>query len=141
MAGLRELVPYTAVSACALALDLSTLWLLAQRLHVHYLIAATVAFTSGTALAYFLSVNFVFKFRRLQRREAEFGVFCAIGLLGLLINAVGITIGIETLHMPLLIAKGGTAAVTFLANFALRKLLLFTPAAPKTWVQSGDLSR
>jgi putative flippase GtrA len=125
----RELIRYVGASAAALALDLSLLWLQVAVIGVPYLAAAAISFLCGTALVYWASVSHVFGFRRLESARNEFAVFLAVGLVGLAINLGVIHIGVSRLGLHYLLAKVGAAGCTFLANFAMRRWLLFTPWA------------
>lgn len=126
----RELVGYGAASACALALDVSLLWILVTFFSVGYVAAATVSFLAGASVAYFLSVRFAFKEHRLKDRRAEFVGFVAIGTLGLAINTGVIAVAVDYLGLHYLIAKFVAAGCTFSCNFVARRQLLFLrPAA------------
>ena len=82
----REAVLYSAASGCALAVDVGLLWLLVEVAHMHYLVAASVAFLTGTAVVYAFSVRGIFRHRRVRDRRLEFSTFAAIGVLGLFVN-------------------------------------------------------
>lgn len=123
----RELLPYIGASGAALALDVSLLWLQVSVIGVPYLAAAAVSFLSGTAFVYWASIRHIFGFRRLASARNEFTVFLSIGLVGLAINLGVIYIGVSRLGLHYLLAKIGAAGFTFLANFAMRRWLLFTP--------------
>jgi putative flippase GtrA len=125
----RELIRYVGASAAALALDFSLLWLQVAVIGVPYLAAAAISFLCGTAFVYWASVSHVFGFRRLESARNEFAVFLAVGLVGLAINLGVIHIGVSRLGLHYLLAKVGAAGCTFLANFAMRRWLLFTPWA------------
>lgn len=136
----REFALYSVASAGAFAVDLAVLYLLIQLLDAHYLTLVTASYSAGCILAYLLCVRFVFRFRRVQNSRAEFATFWSIGVIGLVINAAVVALGVEVFQLHLLIAKVGAAAVTCAMNFVLRKLLLFTP--PQTVVaptHSGDI--
>jgi len=135
---LRELVLYSAGSAGALVVDVSVLALLTQALSLHYLIAASIAFLSGAAFIYAVSVRLVFRFRRVRGTVPELAVFIAIGVIGLGVNAAAIAGGVELLNLNLFLAKACAAVLTFCVNFVLRKLLLFTPT--KRLAVFGDLA-
>jgi putative flippase GtrA len=122
----RELVPYFGASAVGLALDVSLLWLQVSVLGVPYLAAAAISFLAGTVLVYWAAIRHIFAFRRLASARNEFAIFVAIGLVGLAINLGVIHVGVSRLGLHYLVAKGGAAGFTFLANFAMRRLLLFT---------------
>ena len=125
----RELIPYIGASAAALALDVSLLWLQVSVIGVPYLAAAAVSFLGGTVFVYWASVRHIFGFRRLASARNEFVLFVAVGLVGLAINLGVIYVGVSRLGLHYLVAKGGAAGFTFLANFAMRRWLLFTPWA------------
>ncbi len=122
----RELIPYFAASAAGLALDVSLLWLQVSVIGVPYLAAAAVSFLTGTVIVYWASIRHIFEFRRLASARNEFAIFLAVGLVGLAINLGVIYIGVSRLGLHYLVAKFGAAGFTFLANFAMRRWLLFT---------------
>jgi len=134
----RELVPYFGVSAVGLALDVSLLWLQVSVIGVPYLAAAAISFVTGTVLVYWASIRHIFGFRRLTSARNEFAVFLAVGVLGLAINLCVIYIGVARLGLHYLVAKVGAAGCTFLANFAMRRWLLFTPWVRLSSTQPTD---
>lgn len=122
-----EVVSYAAVSAIAFACDLGTLMLLVQVLHWHYLVAASAAFIVGALVAYLLSVRYVFRFRRIDDRRVEFAGFAAIGAIGLAANAGVMFAGVEWLQLHYLLAKVLAGGLTFVLNYVVRRVTLFTP--------------
>jgi len=134
----RELIPYLGASAAGLALDVSLLWLQVSVIGVPYLAAAAISFLTGTVLVYWASIRHIFGFRRLPSARNEFAVFLAVGLVGLAINLGVIHLGVSRLGLHYLVAKFGAAGCTFLANFAMRRWLLFTPWARLPSAQPTD---
>ena len=124
---LHEAIRYTAVSACALLVDVTILWILVHYLSWWYLAAATTSFLAGLLVAYALSVTLVFKHRRLESQRLELASFAGIGAVGVAINAAVISFGVKYLGLHYLVAKGGAAGFTFLWNFIARRQLLFVP--------------
>jgi putative flippase GtrA len=122
---LHEAIRYTAVSACALLVDVTILWILVHYLSWGYLAAATTSFLAGLLVAFALSVTLVFKHRRLKGQRLEFASFAGIGAVGVAINAAVISFGVKYLGLHYLVAKGGAAGFTFLWNFIARRQLLF----------------
>ena len=120
-----EVFGYGVVSAIALAFDASLLKFLVAFEGWHYLPASTVSFIAGAAIAYGLSVRFVFRSRKSRNRVLEFGYFVALGIVGLVVNAVVISVAISLIGLGLLAAKLAAAGCTFVTNFALRRGLLF----------------
>ena len=127
---IKEALGYTAVSAVALAVDITVLWVLVHFFSWWYLAAATASFLSGLAVGYSLCVAFVFRFRRMKDRRIEFLGFAAIGAVGLLINTLVMGFTVKFLGMHYLIAKCAAAGFTFVWNFLSRRTLLFAEASP-----------
>lgn len=122
----RELLAALVVAAVALAVDASFLWVLAERVGMPILLAASIAFITGAFVNWALSVRFVFRFRRYHSPAREFVAFVAIGLVALALND-GVIEGLTgALGFPLMLAKIGAAGATFCCNFGLRKALLFS---------------
>jgi len=124
-----ELAGYGVASICALAVDMTLLWILVQYLSVGYVLAATLSFLAGATVAYSLSVRLAFKEHRLSDRRAEFLSFVALGTVGLAINAAIVAVSVKYLGLHYLIAKCGAAGCTFICNFALRRQVLFVRPA------------
>lgn len=123
-----ELFRYGFVSLAALLVDFSCLLFLAK--YIHYQAAAGISFILGGLVAYSLSVKFVFKQRTIDRVSTEAGLFLALGLIGLVVNASILNASIKHWSLSLPLAKGLAAGATFTCNFVLRKGLLFTRAQP-----------
>ena len=117
---------YISASALALAVDFGLYVGLIRLAGVNYLVAAPLGFACGLAAIYALSVRWVFRYRRVADRRAEFAVFAVIGLAGMAINQGVIYLAVTMLPGSYEIAKLISAGVVFCFNFALRKLLLFT---------------
>jgi putative flippase GtrA len=129
----REVISYAAVSVIAFACDFAMLAFLVQVLNWHYLVAASAAFMVGALVAYILSVRYVFRFRRIEDRRVEFAGFAAIGAFGLAVNTGVMVAGVEWLELHYLLAKVLAGGFTFVLNYVVRRLTLFTPlqAAPE----------
>jgi putative flippase GtrA len=122
----RQFALYFVVSVGALALDFALFLLLNQGLHLHYLAASAISFSSGAAVTYLLSVRLVFDERRLGDRRIEFASFFLIGLVGLAVNQLALLVTAGALAWPPLQAKVAAAGFSFVANFLARRTLLFT---------------
>lgn len=123
---LPEFIRYGAASAAALTVDASTLWVLTGPAAAPTLVAATLSFILGCAVAYMLSIRFVFAYRRMCGHMAEFPFFVLTGIAGLGVNLLVIEAAMEIFHQPLPIAKATAAACTFATNYLLRRRLLFS---------------
>ena len=118
---------YALVSAVALAVDTSALYLLVRRVGWDYIPASVLAFSAGAIVAYLLSVRFVFHVRKLHNPSLEFVSFLTLGLAGVLVNAVALRVAIGAVGLGLITAKMLAACCTFATNFTLRRQLLFSP--------------
>lgn len=110
----------------AFSVDVATLVILVEVCDVPYLAAATVGFVFGGIVGYLLSVRFIFRFRRVQDRRIEAITFVALGLMGLVVNLGGMWLGVEVLSLHYVIAKVAAAGLSFITNYGLRRLMLFT---------------
>jgi putative flippase GtrA len=124
---LIEVLRYGLVSALALAVDTSILYVFVNIVGWHYLPASALAFSAGATVAYLLSVRFVFRFRTLRNPSLEFASFLGLGLAGLLVNAAALFVAISAAGLGLITAKVLAAGCTFATNFTLRRQCLFAP--------------
>lgn len=123
---LRESAIYSLGAGAAFAVDFGLLYAQVEFLGIHYLVAATVSFLAGTAVVYWVSVRHAFEHRSVADRRKEFLYFTAIGAAGILLNILLMATLVGGFGLHYLLAKIGTAAVTFVANLGARKWLLFT---------------
>jgi len=126
---MREAVLYFLVSIMALGFDMGVFSFALRVLHASWSLAATAGFLAGVGLAYLLSVRWVFRartYRRQQRMEAI--SFVAIGVIGLLITQLILWLTIEKMDWNPELSRLGAAGVTFVFNFTVRKLILFSKA-------------
>src|SRR5262249_19248901 len=121
---LREMSGYGVASVAALAVDVALLWMLAH-MGLHPVLAATLSFSAGAFVAYFLAVRIAFYTHRWRDRRLEFAGFFAIGLAALAINALVIFVTVQWLGLHLLLGKCVAAGCTFTFNFFARRQLLF----------------
>ena len=122
----RETLMYSIGAALAFAVDVLVLWTLVEVFGLHYLAAAATGFVAGTAVLYGFAVRYAFSFRRVADIRREFAVFAAVGLMGIVLNLAVIYGAVEVIQLHYLAAKVAASAVTFVANFGLRRALLFT---------------
>ena len=126
----RESAIYAVGAAAGFGVDICSLWLLVDRLHMHYLAAATFSFLLGTLVVYWVSVRHAFRYRRIEDRRSEFVFFATIGVIGVGVNLVLMAALVEGLELHYLLAKVVAAGISFFTNFGLRRWLLFTAPTP-----------
>jgi putative flippase GtrA len=121
-----EIFRYLIIGGTAFLFDYGTLMLLNKVVGMNYLIAATIAFSTGIAVNYLGSIFFVFKVRSLHNVHIERAVFLLIGIIGLLINDGMLFLLTGTLLIPVEYSKLITQVVVLFWNFTARKIILFT---------------
>jgi putative flippase GtrA len=120
-----EAAKYAAVSAVAYGVDMGLLFVLTFYAGWHYLLAGAASFLAGATVAYALSVRFVFHTHRLRDRNLEFFWFVVLGLVGLALTLLVLFVTVSRLGMDPMHGKVVAAGCSFIANFALRRQLLF----------------
>ena len=122
---LVQLFRYTFVGGVAFLCDFGALYALTEFAGLYYLISATLSFLLGLSVNYALSVFWVFNRHALRSRWVEFGIFAAVGLVGLGLNALIMWLLTDLVGMYYLLSKVGSTILVFLWNFAVRKASLF----------------
>lgn len=122
----REFAKYALVGGLAFVVDFAALAVLVSGLGVHYLLATFLAFLLGVWVNYLLSVRWVFTFRAVGHKGAEFTIFLFVGVVTLAASLGLMALLVGGAGMHYLLAKCLAAAFTLIANFAGRRLLLFT---------------
>ncbi|NLB53912.1 MAG: GtrA family protein [Syntrophomonadaceae bacterium] len=117
----KDIFKYGLVSTVALAVDVGLLYFLVEYVHMHYLIAATVAFCCGLAVNYVLGKKYVFKNSKMPPLQ-EFIWYASIGVIGLILNDLIIYI-LVWLQLWYMYAKAISVAIVFFFNFFGRRRL------------------
>lgn len=120
-----QMLRYFGVAVLAAIVDTGSLWVLASQAHVHYTVAAAVAFTLGLVTNFGLARTVVFGDSRM-RFWAELGFYAVIGIAGLVLTEVILFVGIGVVGLPLLIAKAVALAIVFFWNFFARRHLIYS---------------
>ena len=126
---LVQFMRYGVIGGLAFVVDFTALLGLTELAHFHYLVAATVGFLLGLLVNYELATRWVFDYRRISSRRVEFLLFGVVGLVGLVLNNLGLYIMAGVFGLDYRIAKLITAALVLVFNFSVRRVLLFTPEA------------
>ena len=122
---LLQLFRYFFVGGAAFVVDYGTLFLLTEYGGVYHLVSAAIAFVLGLIVNYAISIYWVFGGRSMNNRWAEFAVFAAIGVVGLLLNELIIYCGSDILGLHYMLSKLCSTAIVFFWNFFARKFILF----------------
>ncbi|WP_312283637.1 GtrA family protein [Candidatus Igneacidithiobacillus taiwanensis] len=121
-----EFLRYLLVGGVAFAGDIGTLALLHNKLGMYYLLATLIAFMVGTLINYYLSVRWVFHYRSTHQHSLEFGIFLLVGVLTLAMSLGMMALLVGRADLSVLLAKCVTTGFTLIANFGLRRMLLFS---------------
>ena len=113
------------VSVIALVFDFGLLIFFKQVLGINYLIAATLSFTVGVVVNYFLSIWWVFANHKLASKRAEMLIFLIINAAGLALNLLIIALLVQRAHIDYRVAKAVSTVVVFFWNFIIRKKILY----------------
>ena len=135
----RDAAGYFLVSLLALITDYGLLVIALRVFGWNYLTASATGFIAGLAVAYGLSVVFVFSGRRRLSPVAELAGFLGTGLAGLAITQIAMAALVTGLGLPPEIAKAPVAVFVFLFNFFSRRLL-FT-STQGAYLPSGEVAR
>ncbi len=123
----KEFARYFGVSIIALAVDMLFFVIGIRLFELSWILASTIGFVGGVAVAYYLSIHQVFESRRMKDTPRfEFMIFAGIGLAGLALTQMLLWLFIDGLHFSAELARLASAALSFVVNFSVRKLILFS---------------
>ena len=122
---LVEFVTYTFVAGLAFLIDFGALKFFTEFFKIYYLYSGIIAFVLGLTTNYLLSVNWVFRVRRIKNVRMEFAIFAIIGLVGLGFNEAILWFFTEERGIYYLHSKLIATGVVFVWNFVARKVALF----------------
>ena len=91
---------------------------------LHYILCGAISFVLATALNYVLSVRFVFGASRRGARSAVALIYM-VSTIGLGINIVILTIGVDLLGLHPMLTKILASGATLFWNFLVRYLYIF----------------
>lgn len=120
-----EFLRYLVVSGVGFVCDFGLLVFGVEVLSLPVLLANAISFTCGVIIVYIGSIRWVFARRKLTDKQAEFLIFCAIGVVGLAVNQVAIWFGTAALVLPYMLAKLFAAGASLTSNYLMRRAALF----------------
>ena len=122
-----QFVKYFLVAVVALLVDTGMLSVAVRILALPLPLAVGIAFLMGACVNYWLSIKWVFDWRRFKGNGGllELSVCWLIGAVGLMLTQAVMQIGFLWLGLNLEFVKFFAAGLTFVFNFSVRKMLLF----------------
>ena len=125
-----EIFRYLIAGALAFGCDIVVLYVATEFFSLHYLLSNILGHFVGLAVSYYLSVNWVFRYRRYEKRTlVEFSIFTAIVLAGLGLSELLMYFITDLGGVYYLHAKVATSALITVYNYAVKRFVLFRPAA------------
>ena len=118
-----QLIKFGIVGVVATVIDLGTLMLLKEIMHIDVLIASAVSFSVSVIANYILSMLFVFKGSE-NGKAKEFIIFVALSIGGLLLNQFVMWLGAEVMMIHYLWVKIFAMFFVPIYNFVTRKIFL-----------------
>jgi putative flippase GtrA len=130
-----EVFKYVVAGGIAFLIDFAVLYFCTDVLGIHYLLSNMLGFLSGLAITYTLNTQWVFSYRRYDKRAwLELFIFNLIVVAGLAINQGMMAVLVGAWGMYYLYAKIVTSFFVMLFNYFAKKFILFHPAiAPGRW--------
>lgn len=119
-----EALKYLIVGGTCTVVDIGLLYLLTTYVGIYYIISATISFTAGVTLNYFLCTWWIFEKSKIKNRGVEIMLYFIISIMGLLINVTGIWLLTGILSLHYLLSKFLATGVTLIWNFCSRKYFL-----------------
>lgn len=120
-----DMLKYGTVSVIALIVDFGTLLVLNFVFNVNYLMSASVGFTLGLIVNFFLSNERVFTDPRIKSKTANFAAFALVGVVGLVANDAIIWLCHGVLNLSIFISKCIAVVIVFFWNFLARRQFLY----------------
>ena len=114
---------YLFVGGFAAVINIGSLYILKEFMHINYLIANVVGFIFGLITNYILSKLLVFAKEESVNRTFEFIVYAVIGVLGLGLDTLFIWVFTEKFAIYYMLSKIISTGLVFIWNFAARKTM------------------
>jgi dolichol-phosphate mannosyltransferase len=128
---LLRLAGFGAAGASGVLPNLAVMWLLADRLGVHYLPAAVAATEVAIVWNFVLVDQLVFRRRRTARRWwTRFGRFALLNNLDLAVRLPLLTLLVTTLHTNEILANLATLVAAFALRYAVTDRFIYRSVSP-----------
>ncbi|WP_431778012.1 GtrA family protein [Ottowia caeni] len=121
----RQFLVYSVIGACGASLDFLVFAILLNGLGAHYLFANMVGTVAGIVMSFFLNRHF--NFRRHDRPLRRFAAFFVVGLLGLGLSSVLLSVGVAFLGFREWPVKLFSIVVVALFQYVLNRRWSFAP--------------
>ena len=120
---IKQFIKYFGAALIGYIVDFSTLIILHDIFHVHYIIAAASGFVLGLIVLYIISGKYVFGASKITSKSKEFLLFAGIGLVGLLILTLLMALFVDVFEINYIVSKILATIVVYIWNFIGRRSL------------------
>lgn len=121
--GLVQMIRYGLVVAIAAPIDLGGYIILKSVFHLHYVLAATIAFTISLIVNYFLSVAWVWTNHTGRQRHIDATIFAIIGIVGLALTDLIVWAFTDFGGLHYIASKLVAFTIVFFWSFGARRYL------------------
>jgi putative flippase GtrA len=128
---------YAVIGMSGVALDYAIYFVLLKWCGMNYLLASVISTSAGITNNFIW--NCLLNFRTRDRLLARFATFYGVGLLGLAVASAMLSLQVELLHIPPLVAKLSTMVVVLLLQYNLNKRYSFSKST--THDRNSGISR
>lgn len=120
---IQQFIKYAGVGGIAFICDYAV-FALGLFLHIHYLVAAFLAFCAGITVSYLMCVVWVWRGTEATTLK-DMTLFVLIGVVGLLLTLVLMWIFVEFFSFHPMLSKLVVAGLVVIWNFGMRKTFVF----------------
>lgn len=119
-----QFVKFAGVGILSFLIDYSLLIVFTEIFEFHYLASTTMSYTASIIFNYLVSMRFVFTHRTDISRSREFIIFVVLSAIGLILNNIGMAIGVGLIHIDYRLTKLLATMCVTIFNFVTRRMFL-----------------
>ena len=120
----NQFIRFAGVGTVAFFIDYGLMIFLTEVVGFYYLVSTSLSFTTSVVFNYVVSMRYVFTHRQDISRKREFLIFVILSIIGLFLNNIGMTIGVELMGIDYRITKVVATMCVTVFNFFSRRLFL-----------------
>ena len=120
----KGLLLYLIVGGLATIVEWAAFWVLANPLHIQYLLSTALAFVFSTFANWFFGRLLVFKESNQSLLREIISIYLASGV-GLLLNLLIMFVLVQIFAIDKMLSKIAATAMVFIYNYLVRKLLIY----------------